>query len=252
MRRLAALGIVAGLALSGAPASADVLQCGQVVTQDTRLENDLDCNIGTGIVIGADNVTLDLGEHTVRGTGVFARVGVLSVGHTGDTVRNGTASGFGRGFQVDYGVVSRVQATGNGTGVLATGTVVSRSVLSDNGVGVVGGPLVDRNLVTDNVDGIVNSYGTVSRNTVTGNAVHGIALSGGDAASITGVVEHNTVERNGRDGIFSETPGAFIAKNRANGNTRLGMNAVVGTIDGGGNRASGNGDLRQCVGVYCK
>ena len=31
----------------------------------------------------------------------------------------------------------------------------------------------------------------------------------------------------------------------------LGIEAVFGVIDGGGNRARGNGDPRQCVNIFC-
>jgi hypothetical protein len=36
------------------------------------------------------------------------------------------------------------------------------------------------------------------------------------------------------------------------GNDALGIEAVFGVIDGGGNLASGNGDPRQCVNVRCR
>jgi hypothetical protein len=46
--------------------------------------------------------------------------------------------------------------------------------------------------------------------------------------------------------------GTVIRANIANGNADLGIEAVAGAIDGGGNRASGNGDPRQCVNVKCR
>jgi hypothetical protein len=42
-----------------------------------------------------------------------------------------------------------------------------------------------------------------------------------------------------------------VAGNTANNNGNLGILAVPGTIDGGGNNASGNGNPAQCVGVSC-
>ena len=61
----AALGLgVALLALQPAAASGQPVACGQVITEDTTLENDLSCP-GDGIVIGADGITLDLNGHTV-------------------------------------------------------------------------------------------------------------------------------------------------------------------------------------------
>ena len=52
------------LALSAGQAVASHVQCGDVITQDTTLDSDLiDCP-GDGLVIVADNITLDLnGPH---------------------------------------------------------------------------------------------------------------------------------------------------------------------------------------------
>lgn len=42
-----------------------------------------------------------------------------------------------------------------------------------------------------------------------------------------------------------------MKKTTADGNGQLGINAVAGTIDGGGNKAHGNGDAAECSGVSC-
>ncbi len=47
-------------------------------------------------------------------------------------------------------------------------------------------------------------------------------------------------------------PGTTIARNKANNNADLGIEAVPGVTDGGGNKASGNGNPAQCVNVQCK
>ena len=61
----------------------------------------------------------------------------------------------------------------------------------------------------------------------------------------------NVTTRNGDDGIDVESPATTITANLANDNTDLGIEAVDGVTDGGGNRASGNGNPAQCVGVTC-
>jgi parallel beta-helix repeat protein len=61
--------LLAGFATSGGAAGTPrpPVSCGQTITRDTVLRQDLvDC-VGPGLVIGADGVTLDLGGHTVRG-----------------------------------------------------------------------------------------------------------------------------------------------------------------------------------------
>jgi parallel beta-helix repeat protein len=64
-------------------------------------------------------------------------------------------------------------------------------------------------------------------------------------------ISRNLVAGAGRSGIGVGSPSTKLTKNRAVRNGRLGIEAVEGVIDGGGNRASGNGDPRQCVNVTC-
>jgi hypothetical protein len=75
---LAALAAATFLALSASQALANHVQCGDVITQDTTLDSDLiDCP-GDGLVIGADNVTLDLNGHTIDGSAADDSAGVRS------------------------------------------------------------------------------------------------------------------------------------------------------------------------------
>src|SRR4051794_25449060 len=91
----------------GAPASAGVTQkveCGATITTSITLGNDLvDCP-NNGIVIGADNITLDLNRHRVDGDAALTDpcpdggpcdVGINNVkGHSGVTVKNGSIAEF--------------------------------------------------------------------------------------------------------------------------------------------------------------
>jgi hypothetical protein len=63
---------------------------------------------------------------------------------------------------------------------------------------------------------------------------------------------HNLAQDSPVDGIDIATPGNVLRRNDARDNGRLGVSAVTHTQDGGGNRASGNGDPRQCAGVGCR
>ena len=51
-----------------AVAGAATVECGQVLTQDTVVENDLRCE-GTGLIAGADGIVIDLGRHVVAHVG---------------------------------------------------------------------------------------------------------------------------------------------------------------------------------------
>jgi large repetitive protein len=90
-------------------------------------------------------------------------------------------------------------------------------------------------------------------NVVRRNEVRG---SGGDAFLINHkgsyVLKRNVATGANDDGFDVESRSTRLAKNRATHNAALGIKAVKGVIDGGGNRASGNGDRRQCVHVKCR
>jgi hypothetical protein len=78
------------------------ISCGETITENTTLDADLACPEGTEytIVIGASNITLDLGGHTLSGHA--PGTGVLSAGYDHITIRNGTIEGFNDGvFLID-------------------------------------------------------------------------------------------------------------------------------------------------------
>ena len=85
-------------------------------------------------------------------------------------------------------------------------------------------------------------------NETSANGFSGIIVSAG--ASNT-ELRANVASRNQRDGLTVLSPSTTLRRNSATFNTELGINAPNGARDAGGNRAFGNGDERQCVGVAC-
>ena len=86
----------------GLPAeSRSELSCGQTITEDTILDTDLACPPDTeyAIIIGASNITLDLGGHTI--SGYTPRTGVFVNGQDGITIRNGAVNGFNVGVSIN-------------------------------------------------------------------------------------------------------------------------------------------------------
>jgi parallel beta-helix repeat protein len=114
--------------------------------------------------------------------------------------------------------------------------------------------VVDRNTVSGCYEGIIavaldGSFGgaEVRLNAVTGGRL-GMRVRDRNA-----IVDRNTATGASQDGIHLELPGTTVRRNTANDNGRYGIFGPVGTIDGGGNTASGNGDgtTPQCVNVSC-
>jgi hypothetical protein len=125
--------------------------------------------------------------------------------------------------------------------------------------GSQGSALVARNEVSGDTTGISLFFtrATLTRNLVSENSTDGIWV----ATNARAVIERNRAERNGDDGIeiaVTALPPTFgtgpptISKNFASFNGDLGIEAVPEVIDGGGNKARGNGNPVQCVNVSCK
>jgi parallel beta-helix repeat protein len=100
-------------------------------------------------------------------------------------------------------------------------------------------------LFTNNAHAVGN---VVRLNSVRRAPRGGIAI---DSAVERTVVKRNQVFRAGAHGILVGNATTTLTRNEARYNHRLGIKAVESVIDGGGNRASGNGDPRQCVNVAC-
>lgn len=112
--------------------------------------------------------------------------------------------------------------------------------------------LVRGNTVVNNHDDGIDVGGR--GDTVDGNRIDRSVHDGIDVDGNTVLVQNNYSTRNGDDGIGVGREGGnvTIRNNITNFNTDLGIQPIAGTaIDGGGNRASGNGDARQCVQVVC-
>lgn len=94
-----------GTAFAG-PDERGHVDCGAVITQSTTLRSDVGPCAGDGVVVGADNVTLNLGGHRVFGTdgpGDGTAAGVRLADRSGVRVLNGTISDFDAGVLLDGG-----------------------------------------------------------------------------------------------------------------------------------------------------
>jgi parallel beta-helix repeat protein len=341
--------VAAGLLVSGVGvAAAAPVSCGEIITTNTKLQNDLiDCP-GDGLVIGADDITLDLAGHTIDGLGSAAPFGSDGIdnsgGHDNVVVKNGTVTGFQQGVTLvgtSGNLARNLTVTENvSTGFFVDGfafldsfgnELVGNSV-SGNGDGIVlrgsSGNLIRANSATENSgrglsltfssannslsDNVLSDNGGqglflldqadenhLARNVVATNTLSGVLIAdssgnevvanrisqnGGDGLDVVGdvgfssddnaltrnalsanaadgifvgaetggtLVLANEADENGDDGIDVRSPATTITRNGADSNVDLGIEAVVGVIDGGGNRASGNGNPLQCVNVVC-
>jgi parallel beta-helix repeat protein len=92
-------------------------RCEMRVTESFTLANDMNCS-GDGMVVVANNVTIDLGGRTLTGPGMGPQtwpnpqldsVGIRAGGHTGVTIRNGKTIAFSTGIYFVDMLASRIE-----------------------------------------------------------------------------------------------------------------------------------------------
>jgi parallel beta-helix repeat protein len=231
---------------------------GAEITEDTTLDADVACERGPALVIAADDITVDLGGHTVSGGSEpgLRGPGILFRGVSGASVRNGTVERFDAGVVIDGGSANVVESLivqdniGSPDGELGDGIVVNNSrdnriranVVRRNGPfsGISLGPSATGNEVGDNT--VTDNDMAHLGGTDAGRQTMGIRIEG-PAANGNRIVA-NTVTGSGADGIVvlatcdnpdSEPPCAGtppnehneIATNTTSANGRSGRGAGI-------------------------
>ncbi len=198
-----------------------------------------------------------------------AHVGIKPVGSTNGVINGNVVSDSGdeallmeggEGFQIRHN-----RLAGNGAGItLGPGShneITKNDVTGGrDGIRVETGHdnLVAHNEVVDTHRAgirlgirhpfIGGAHNIVRRNLVRGSGADGFVVNKKDGHSL---LKRNVAKRSGDDGFDIRSRTAKLTGNRALRNHDLGIKAVRGVIDGGGNKASGNGDPRQCTHIAC-
>jgi parallel beta-helix repeat protein len=230
------LAVVALVALTGAKAAGQGQpQCGDTITTDTTLHHDLVNCPNNGIIIGADDITLDLNYHRIDGDGMtpaagcdpdteFCDVGVLNDGHDGVAVVHGSVRQFGVGvwsLRASHNRFLGISSSGNaccGLGFFrGTRSVVRNSSGSENdtnGMFLIASHHVRilHNSFRGNGAGIFGGKSThnqIKRNLIARNH-EGILMEGDNRNQITG----NRFVRNRESVIFGPGSRNVITRNR--------------------------------------
>jgi len=91
--------LVTSLMLFAIPVSATHLSCGGTITTDTTLDDNLSCTTTSGLIIGADDITLDLNGFTLTGVACSSCHGIRNLGFDEVTIKNGAIIGFEQGIR---------------------------------------------------------------------------------------------------------------------------------------------------------
>jgi parallel beta-helix repeat protein len=135
---------------------------------------------------------------------------------------------------------NEVRGGGDGIGLLdSDGNSVARNNVHD---------LPGSGIILDEFGGDGSDSNTVADNSVARTGSDGFFVGGGSAGNH---LQGNLSTRGGANGFLVTTAGNRLSSNTASYNHLRGIDAIAGTVDGGGNRAFGNGLSPQCVGVSC-
>ena len=247
------------------PLAASAIECGAVLTQDTKLTSDIVCGPGQiGLIIGASGIEVDLKGHSITGpdTGALNTGGIgvfIAAPYTGVEVRSGTIQGFGLGVRVDTtsgNTIRNLTLRDNVRGIdvaNANDNVIEKNRIEDSANdairlgGISSGNLVRQNTLARNVFGLSvaddTSENTVTQNTVTAGVAFGIAVFTNGSGN---EVSRNTVSGTGADGIVVSAGalGTVVTRNESSNNGRDGV-LVAATTAGtivDRNSATQNGD----------
>jgi len=191
--------------------------------------NTVSDNGGAGIFLDAANtnqVSSNFASHNGDGIGVIGNANTITDNQVADT--SDCKKGCGYGISLEAGA-----------GNLIAQNDVRRSLRD----GIRIDAFFPELPTVDNV---------VRGNVVSEATIDGLSIGTEGPGTVSGtLIEGNVATGSGDDGFDIRRPAATLTANTANDNFDLGIEAVPGVVDGGGNRASGNGNPLQCTNVFC-
>ena len=201
---------------SAQAAKAAHVSCNETITADTTLDGDLVNCPNNGIVIGADDVTLDLNGHTIDGDGTpavgcdpqveFCDIGVVNDGHDGVTMRDGSVR------QFEYGVFVGGARHNRVVDISSSGNRFFGFVLGGSARSVVRNSSGNRNLAPDG-DGLGlfgSDHNRIVQSSFRNNAQLGIHV----VDSTGNLIKENLISRNSDFGILMEADRNQVRRNR--------------------------------------
>jgi large repetitive protein len=265
LRRLSAShNILGGLLLIAAP--------GARIEHNTISGNGLTTDQAGLIVFDSSEIRID--GNAVRDNG---DIGMFLIGLSDSQVERNSLSGNPEAGMILDGSGNEVngnRVSGNGDGLVFTGdsNIVVRNHVSDTtgcpdgcgfGISLEGGTsnLIAHNVVTrargagirvadfESEGGPPAIDNVVRRNLVRDSEIDGLLV---EVTATDTLLERNIAIGAGDDGIDVDSAATRLSRNLLLRNGDLGIEAVPGVIDGGGNQAHGNGNPAQCTNISCK
>ena len=208
-------------------ASDGVVSCGEEITSDVTLQQDLECP-GDGVVINTDDVVFNLNGHSITSSDGGDNSVDLTMDVDGNSGISVTAAG--------VTILGLGQISGYDNGIKFTGASdaqVTDVTLRDNGIGALVSGSETVYISKNSID--TNDYGIVSKDSDSGVSSFNQVVSNGAAGLVylnsnDNVLAGNGVFGNGETGIFLD--------GQSSGNT-VDYNIVFGHSEADMNNANG-------------
>jgi parallel beta-helix repeat protein len=203
------------------PAAKSTVTCGQILTQDTVLGNDLTNCPDSGLVVDANGITIDLNGHTIDGQNVDS--GIDNRGFDDLRIINGEVTQFDEGVLVAPAPDGSPALRNHISGIRADDNVTGSGIFLSNATPNADQHRVIANHVLDSGGCAIDLLGS-GLNRVDGNVV----TSNGSALCSSAPTSSNRIERNlfldGGTGVsFTDAPGNRLQANLSAGNTGIGF-----------------------------
>ena len=180
---------------------------------------------GNRMASNGPSILIEADRNDVRGNRISGGDGILVAQGDRNAVRGNRVSGAGEGLAVEDG----------SDNVFARNVVVGAE---NHGIRLgIGNPALG------------GDHNILRRNLVRDSGKNGFYVYAKDDHSL---LRRNVAIGSGQDGFRVDGRATTLRGNRADRNAELGIHAVQGTVDGGANVASHNGDPRQCTNVVCR
>ena len=197
--------------------------CGDIITQNTNLSNDLYNCPNRGLEIGADNIVLDCNNYVINGTfsGPSAGHGIFLQGYSNVTIKNCQINNFLNGLfidnsnggilknnNLDYNIRSGAYLRNSNNYEITNNSFIyngDRNFINgyDSGIYVKdysANNLIKNNYFFDNTNGIIlesiSSENYIEDNYIDRSPKNGILLRGNIGSNSNVSIEDNTILRN--------------------------------------------------------
>jgi Right handed beta helix region len=254
-RLIAVLGMICSFALPPGAAQATTVHCGDTITHDTTLDNDvLGCTGDYALRVVGHDLTLNLNGHTVEGH-IGNSNGQNDPPADNNVIENGVIRGtVGAGSSDNVVIKNNLVIAGPNDYAISFGKASGQAINNLVRGGLVGigmdraAATISANTITGtsfDAISVDHSVAAITDNSATGNEGNGLSLS--YAFGLRGLegtldITHNIFDNNGGTGIaMDSTNGSFqISENHASENGKDGMFLGYGNGTASNNQADRN------------